>query len=194
MDIRKVKKLIEMLEESNISEIEIREGEELVRVSRHSSNVPAQAYYTPIPGMGHGLVSGGAGNIPGHPGNVATSNMHGQGMPGMSGTTGSQQTGSAAHSATASAAQSAPVGDTSPNDHNMTSPMVGTFYRAPSPNDKPFVDVGQNVKIGDTLCIIEAMKMLNQIEADASGKIKRILVENGQPVEFGQPLFIISKE
>lgn len=189
MDIRKVKKLIEMLEESNISEIEIREGEELVRVSRHSSNVPAQAYYTPIPGMGQGPAGGSVGHMAAHSPHVVASNA-----PGIGGATQHTQGGGAQAAAQQITPSTAPAGDTSPNDHTMNSPMVGTFYRAPSPNDKPFVDVGQNVKIGDTLCIIEAMKMLNQIEADASGKIKRILVENGQPVEFGQALFIISKE
>ncbi|HEV2523969.1 MAG TPA: acetyl-CoA carboxylase biotin carboxyl carrier protein, partial [Gammaproteobacteria bacterium] len=80
------------------------------------------------------------------------------------------------------------------NEHTVTTPMVGTFYRAASPNDKPFIDVGQSVKVGSVLCIVEAMKMLNQIESDKAGIVKRILVENGQPVEFGQPLFIISDE
>lgn len=165
MDIRKVKKLIEMLEESQISEIEIREGEESVRISRHSTNAPV-AYYTPP--------------MPMHPTtSEATSHV----------TRMSQSEALTPH---AKAAETA-APEFSPNDQIVKAPMVGTFYRAPSPNDKSFVEVGQHVKIGDTLCIVEAMKMLNQIESEYAGVVKRILVENGQPVEFGQPLFIISK-
>ena len=149
MDIRKVKKLIELLEESGISEIEIKEGEESVRISRNgpSMTMPQMQY---APAM----------------------------APPM-----------AAPAAAAPVAAEAAAPEVS--DHVVTSPMVGTFYEAPSPGSAPFVEVGKSVKEGDTLCIIEAMKMLNQIEADKSGVIKQMVAENGQPVEFGQPLFII---
>lgn len=151
MDIRKVKKLIELLEESGIAEIEIKEGEESVRISRTSSTataMPIQYAAPPAP--------------------------------------------SAAPATTA-----APTAETSSNEseivsgHQVTSPMVGTFYEAPSPGAAPFTEIGKSVKEGDVLCIIEAMKMLNQIECDKAGTVKAILVENGQPVEFGQPLFVI---
>ncbi len=147
MDIRKVKKLIELLEESGIAEIEIREGEESVRISRHGASpimmqAPA-AMQAPAP------------------------------------------------VAAASAAPAVPAADAPPAGHMVKSPMVGTFYRSSNPGAKPFVEVGQRVSVGETLCIIEAMKMLNQIEADAAGEIVAIMVENGQPVEFGQPLFVI---
>ena len=150
MDIRKVKKLIELLEESQVAEIEIHEGEESVRISRMPQGVPAQTVVQAPPAM------------------------------------------MAAPAAAAPAA--APVADEPavPEGHTVDSPMVGTFYEAASPGAKPFVDVGQQVNAGDTLCIIEAMKMLNQIEADKSGKVTARLVENGQPVEFGQALFVIS--
>lgn len=145
MDIRKVKKLIELLEESGIAEIEIHEGEESVRISRANSAAPvAIAAAAPV----------------------------------------------AAPVAAAPVAAAAPV-EEKIEGHVVKSPMVGSFYRAPSPGAKSFVDVGSNVSAGDTLCIIEAMKLLNQIEADKSGTIKAILVENGQPVEYNQPLFII---
>ena len=149
MDIRKVKKLIELLEESQVAEIEIHEGEESVRISRMPQGVPAQTVVQAPPAM------------------------------------------MAAPAAAAPAA--APVADEPavPDGHTVDSPMVGTFYEAASPGAKPFVDVGQQVNAGDTLCIIEAMKMLNQIEADKSGKVTARLVENGQPVEFGQALFVI---
>lgn len=152
MDIRKVKKLIELLEESGISEIEIREGEESVRISRqqHGTMVMAQPNYTPMPT------------------HIAAPTTN-----------------------AAPAISSAPVVTEQPQGHQVKSPMVGTFYRASAPGSKPFVEVGDNVTAGMTICIIEAMKMLNQIEADVSGKITAILVENGQPIEFGQPLFII---
>ena len=147
MDIRKVKKLIELLEESNISELEIHEGEESVRISRHSSGTimaaPAPMYAAPAAPVAEAApaaVSAGPAEISGH---------------------------------------------------KVTSPMVGSFYRAPSPGASSFVEVGQSVNVGDTLCIIEAMKLLNQIEADKAGTIKAILVENGEPVEYGQVLFII---
>lgn len=153
MDIRKVKKLIELLEESGIDEIEIHEGEESVRISRRGESPPPTFVY-------------------GAP----------AGAPVAPAATG----GSAAGPATAAAAQ-----EEAPSGHKITAPVVGTFYRAPSPGAKPFVEVGQQVNAGDTLCIIEAMKMLNQIESDKTGKVAGILAENGQPVEYGQPLFII---
>jgi len=151
MDIRKVKKLIELLEESGISEIEIKEGEESVRISRNgpSTTMPQMQY-----------------------------------APAMA--------APAAPAAAAPVVTSAPVDEVAEiSGHTVNSPMVGTFYEASSPGSAPFVEVGKSVKEGDTLCIIEAMKMLNQIEADKSGVIKQIIAENGQPVEFGQPLFII---
>jgi acetyl-CoA carboxylase biotin carboxyl carrier protein len=148
MDLRKIKKLIELLEESGIAEIEIKEGEESVRISRA---MPQMASAVPI---------------------LATAPVAAP-MP---------------------AAPSAPVAAVAalPDGHVVTSPMVGTFYAAPSPDSPPFVDVGRQVKVGDPLCIIEAMKIMNPIEADRAGTILSILVENGQPVEFEQPLFIIS--
>ncbi|NVZ09034.1 acetyl-CoA carboxylase biotin carboxyl carrier protein [Allochromatium humboldtianum] len=156
MDIRKVKKLIELLEQSDVAEIEIHEGEESVRISRQVSGGAAMPFYMP------------------------------QGMP-------MPMAGAAPQPAAAPApAQSA--GDDDEDEITGTlvrSPMVGTFYRAPSPGSKAFVEEGQSVKAGDTLCIIEAMKILNQIESEHSGTVKRILVENGQPVEYNQPLFLI---
>ncbi|HET7588335.1 MAG TPA: acetyl-CoA carboxylase biotin carboxyl carrier protein [Gammaproteobacteria bacterium] len=154
MDIRKVKKLVELLEESGIAEIEITEGEESVRISRYQQGQPMMA---PPPVM-------------------------------------PQQAPVPAPAAAAPAATGAaeePAEAALPSGHVVQAPMVGTFYRAPSPGANPFVDVGQSVNVGDTLCIIEAMKMLNQIEADQAGTIKAILAENGEPVEFGQPMFVI---
>jgi len=144
MDIRKIKKLIEIIEESGIAELEVKEGEESIRISRYSA-VSAPAVYAPAPAV------------------VSVS----------------------AASAAIAADEETIAG------HVVKSPMVGTFYRSASPGTKTFVEVGQAVQSGDTLCIIEAMKILNQIEADASGVIKQILVENAEPVEYGQPLFII---
>jgi len=152
MDIRKVKKLIELLEESGISEIEIKEGEESVRISRNS---PATA----APFMAPMAMPAAA------PAPVAP--------------------------VAAPAAPAADEADAVPAGHAVKSPMVGTFYRAPSPEAAEFVQVGQSVSAGETLCIIEAMKILNQIEADKSGVIKAILIENGEPVEYDQPMFII---
>ncbi len=152
MDIRKVKKLIELVEESDIAEIEIHEGEESVRISRTSALPPTLSYALP-PGAGMPAPALGA-------------------MP-----------------AEAEVSTHAPPRE--PSGHKITSPMVGTFYQAASPGAKPFVEVGQQVNVGDTLCIIEAMKILNQIESDRAGVIKKILVENGQPVEYNEPLFII---
>ncbi|MEJ2455496.1 MAG: acetyl-CoA carboxylase biotin carboxyl carrier protein [Candidatus Thiodiazotropha sp.] len=152
MDIRKVKKLIELLEESDVAEIEIHEGEESVRISRNSSMPAAMA----MPAM----------------------------MP---------QAPAAAPAAPAAAPPPAAAEESEPElvGHAVRSPMVGTFYRSPSPGSKPFVEVGQQVSAGDTLCIIEAMKILNQIESDKTGTVKQILVENGEPVEYNEPLFII---
>ncbi len=150
MDIRKIKKLIELLEESGINELEITEGEESVRISRGG---PVQQY-APV----HYSAAPAAAPAP-----------------------------AAAAPAAAPAAAAAPV----VTGYQLRSPMVGTFYRAASPTSKNFAEVGQSVKVGDTLCIVEAMKMMNQIQADKAGTITAILVENGEPVEFDQPLFVI---
>ncbi len=154
MDIRKVKKLIELLEESGIAELEIKEGEESVRISRGGSGHAVASAPPPGPAPGPAPVQ---------PHTTATSEP----------------------------AQRAEPGSGLPSGHVVESPMVGTFYSASSPGSAPFVEVGQQVKAGDTICIIEAMKILNQIEADVSGTVKAILVENGSPVEFGQPLMVI---
>ncbi|MCK9621674.1 MAG: acetyl-CoA carboxylase biotin carboxyl carrier protein [Methylobacter sp.] len=144
MDIRKIKKLIEIIEESGIAELEIKEGEESIRISRYSA-APAAVAYAPAPAAATPAVATPAA------------------LPTEEKITG----------------------------HVVKSPMVGTFYRSASPGTKVFVEVGQSVQVGDTLCIIEAMKILNQIEADKSGTVTKILVENAEPVEYGQPLFII---
>lgn len=157
MDLRKVKKLIDLLEESGISELEIKEGEESVRISRHSSQAQVTYNQAPIPYTHQAAAHSFAESENKNPSPVSTPEI-------------------------------------SSKDHPVTAPMVGTFYRSPTPNDKPFVEVGQRVKPGDVLCIVEAMKMLNQIESERTGIIKRILVDNGQPVEFGQTLYIISDE
>ena len=154
MDIRKVKKLIELLEESQVAEIEIHEGEESVRISRQSQHAVPAASYIQAPPASMPAAPAPAVATPPEP--VAAVEEAG-----------------------------------TPEGHHVTSPMVGTFYEAPSPGAKAFVEVGQQVNVGDTLCIIEAMKMLNQIEADKAGVIKARLVDNGQPVEFGQALFVI---
>lgn len=154
MDIRKVKKLIELLEESGIDELEIKEGEESVRISRHSKNPAAQQFYAPAP-----MAAAPAAAAP-----VA---------------------------AAAPAAEAAAAAAPALKGTVIRSPMVGTFYRKPSPTSPNFAEVGQSVKKGDTLCIVEAMKMMNHIEADVGGVIDAILVEDGQPVEFDQPLFTI---
>ncbi|WP_438865557.1 acetyl-CoA carboxylase biotin carboxyl carrier protein [Neptunicella sp.] len=153
MDIRKIKKLIELVEESGISELEITEGEESVRIHRGSSAsaVPMQ-YSVPAP------------------------------MPQAA------PTPAPAAAAPAETAQAQPAEITG---HIVRSPMVGTFYTSPSPGAKNFVEVGQQVKVGDPLCIVEAMKMMNQIDADKSGTITQILIENQEPVEFDQPMFVI---
>ncbi|MBP6103713.1 MAG: acetyl-CoA carboxylase biotin carboxyl carrier protein [Gammaproteobacteria bacterium] len=158
MDIRKVKQLIKLLEESGVSEIEIHEGEESVRISRGTLlNTPGYAALHPNNS---------------HPNNIvlnAPTLMHSPNTP----------------------ATATPSPEIASTDHIIKAPMVGTFYRSATPNDKPFVAIGTAVKAGSILCIVEAMKMLNQIETDHAGVIKTILVENGQPVEFGQPLFVI---
>ena len=150
MDIRKIKKLIELIEDSDIAEIEIKEGEESVRLSRYSASQPilmnSPHAYAPAP---------------------------------------------ANQAATQSATPAIATPPEEPSGHQVRSPMVGTFYRSPSPGAKAFIEVGQRVNVGDTLCIIEAMKILNQIEADKSGVVVKILVENAQPVEYNQPLFVI---
>ena len=150
MDIRKIKKLIELVEESGISELEITEGEESVRIHRGgvAAQIAAPIQYAPQPQLAPAPV---------------------------------------AQAAPAAATEAAPV----ISGHTMCSPMVGTFYRSASPGSKAFVEVGQKVNVGDTLCLIEAMKMMNQIESDKSGVVKQILVENQEPVEFDQPMFVI---
>lgn len=154
MDIRKVKKLIELLEESNIDEIEIQEGEESVRISRNSGN----NVVAPM---------------------MAAPQYHAAPAPVAP-----------APTQTAPAAE-APAAEPAINGHAVRSPMVGTFYRSPSPSSPAFVEVGQSVKVGDVLCIVEAMKMMNQIECDKAGVIESILIEDGQPIEFDQPLITI---
>ena len=153
MDLRKLKKLIDLVEESGIAELEITEGEEKVRITRHAAG--SQMVFASPQQM----------------------HMMGNGMAQAAPAIG--------------AAPAAVVAPAEPEGHAVKSPMVGTFYRSASPGAKVFVEVGQSVSAGETLCIIEAMKLLNEIEADQGGVIKAILVENGQPVEYGEPLFII---
>jgi acetyl-CoA carboxylase biotin carboxyl carrier protein len=153
MDLRKLKKLIDLVQESGISELEITEGEEKVKIVKGGA-VAMLAAAPPLVAPAPTQVPVGAAGTP----------------------------------ATAPAAEPA----AGQEGHVVKAPMVGTFYRSPSPDAKPFVEVGQAVKEGDTICIIEAMKLMNEIEADASGTVKAILVENGQPVEYGQPLFILA--
>ena len=150
MDIRKIKKLIEMLEASGIAELEITEGEESVRISRYGQTPPMPAM--PYPPQAYNL---------------------------------------APPAASAPAAEAAPASKPAPDGKIIRSPMVGTFYNAPAPDADPFVKLGDDIKAGDTVCIIEAMKMFNRIEADFGGKIVEILVENGQPVEYDEPLFVV---
>jgi len=149
MDLRKLKKLIDLVQESGISELEVTEGEEKVRIAKHYGAAVAapQQYYAAPPPMVAGAPA------------ASTVNLDDE--------------------------------DELPEGHVVKSPMVGTFYRSPSPGAEAFVQVGQSVKQGETLCIIEAMKLLNEIEADASGVVKAILLDNGEPVEFGEPLFVI---
>jgi acetyl-CoA carboxylase biotin carboxyl carrier protein len=153
MDIRKIKKLIELLQESGIAEIEIKEGEEAVRISRMPAPSPQM-----LPHIAHHL-SGG--------------------------------TAAAAAAAPSAAAPDNPAAKPKPNEHVITAPMVGTFYASPSPGAKPFVEIGDEIKVGQVLCIIEAMKMMNQIESDKAGRLTSIMAQNGDPVEFGQPLFVV---
>jgi acetyl-CoA carboxylase biotin carboxyl carrier protein len=148
MDLRKLKKLIDLVEASGIAELEITEGEEKVRIAKSIAGAPMMMAQAP-------------------------------------------QMYQAAAPAPAAPAAAAPAEDAVPEGHVVRSPMVGTFYRAPAPGSKNFAEVGQTVNAGDTLCIIEAMKLLNEIESDQGGVIKAILVENGQPVEYGEPLFVI---
>ncbi len=153
MDIRKVKKLIELLEESGLSELEITEGEESVRISRHTPATPVQyammpPAYSAAPPLAGPMATAGTGGT-----------------------------------------SAAPVAET--KGHKVLSPMVGTYYEAAAPGSPNFVKIGDSVQAGDTLCIIEAMKMMNQIETDVAGKVVAALAKNGEPVEFGQPLFII---
>jgi acetyl-CoA carboxylase biotin carboxyl carrier protein len=155
MDLRKLKKLIDLVQESGIAELEITEGEEKVKIVKG------------------GQVSVSAPPIMAMPAMAAPAQM---------------AVAAPAAGAPAAAAEAEAVQD----GHVVKAPMVGTFYRSPSPDAKVFVEVGQTVKEGDTICIIEAMKLMNEIEADASGVVKAILVENGQPVEYGQPLFILA--
>lgn len=152
MDLRKLKKLIDLVEESGIAEIEVTEGEEKVCITRTIAAAAAPVYAAPVPAAAPAVTP-----------------------------------------AAAPVAASAPAAAPAARDLSdaQKSPMVGTFYRAPGPNAAAFVEVGQQVKAGDTLCIIEAMKLMNEIEAEKSGTVKEILVENGTPVEFGEPLFII---
>jgi acetyl-CoA carboxylase biotin carboxyl carrier protein len=150
MDLRKLKKLIYLVQESGISELEVTEGEEKVRIAKHYGTVaaaPQQYYAAPAPMAAPGAPSASSVNLDDE--------------------------------------------DELPEGHIVKSPMVGTFYRSPSPGADAFVQIGQTVKQGETLCIIEAMKLLNEIESDASGVVKAILVENGEPVEFGEPLYVI---
>lgn len=147
MDLRKLKKLIDLVEESGIAELEVTEGEEKVRIAKHVASAAPVSYVAQVPGS--------------------------------------------APAAPVAAAPVAPAAPALPAGNVVKSPMVGTFYRSSAPGAKPFAEVGQSVAVGDTLCLIEAMKLMNEIESDVGGTIKEILVENGQPVEFGQPLFII---
>ena len=153
MDIRKIKKLIELLEESGLAEIEITEGEESVRIARVTQGSPAITQTIPV----HAPVAAAPAAAP-------------------------------AATAASAAAEAAPA----PRNENLvTAPMVGTFYASPAPGAKAFVEVGQEVRVGQVLCIIEAMKMMNQIESERAGKVVAVLAKNGEPVEFGQPLFAI---
>lgn len=152
MDLRKLKKLIDLVQESGISELEVTEGEEKVRIAKHVAAPLQMAQNYSVP-MAMPMAPAAA------PAGTSSVNLDDE--------------------------------DDLPEGHVVKSPMVGTFYRSPSPGAEPFVEIGQTVKQGETLCIIEAMKLLNEIEADASGVVKAILLDNGQPVEFGEPLFVI---
>ncbi|HWN07006.1 MAG TPA: acetyl-CoA carboxylase biotin carboxyl carrier protein [Steroidobacteraceae bacterium] len=154
MDIRKIKKLIELLEESGLAEIEITEGEESVRIARNTQTVPVVTQYAAAPAL-------------------------------------AAPVGAAPAPAAAPAAAAAAPAPAARDENLVTAPMVGTFYASPAPGAKSFVEVGQEVRVGQVLCIIEAMKMMNQIESERAGKVVAVLAKNGEPVEFGQPLFAI---
>ena len=155
MDIRKIKKLIELLEESGIAEIEIKEGEEALRISRMPTGTAASHHQ--LPPMAMPLAAPLAAPVQ----------------------------AAAPRPAEVAAAKA------KANEHVITAPMVGTFYGAPSPGAKPFIEIGDEIKVGQVLCIIEAMKMMNQIESDKAGRVTSIMARNGDPVEFGQPLFVV---
>ena len=159
MDIRKIKKLIELLEESGIAEIEIKEGEEAVRISRMpaANSMPAYPQYAHVASLPMAMAP---------------------------------QLEAPAKAAAAPVTEVA-VTKPKPNEHVITAPMVGTFYASPSPGAKAFIEIGDEIKVGQVLCIIEAMKMMNQIESDKAGKVTSIMARNGDPVEFGQPLFVV---
>ena len=164
MDLRKIKALIDLLDKSNLAELEIKEGEESVRLARHSRHAPVAVSAAPAPAMApmeHDRRASAA-----------------QAMPAVS--------------ATATEAQVGKNGKDVPDGHMIRSPMVGTYYASPNPDSPAFVKVGQTVKAGETLGIIEAMKMFNPIEADVSGTVRAILVTTGQPIEFDEPMFVIS--
>ncbi|HTT06587.1 MAG TPA: acetyl-CoA carboxylase biotin carboxyl carrier protein [Steroidobacteraceae bacterium] len=158
MDIRKIKKMIELLEESGIAEIEIKEGEETLRIARV---VPGQATYVTAPAIAAPQAPPAATAPAPAPSPAATTGQNGEALTAAAG------------------------------EHIVTAPMVGTYYASPSPGAKAFVEMGDEVEVGQVLCIIEAMKMMNQIESERAGRIKAVLVKNGEPVEFDQPLFII---
>ena len=157
MDIRKIKKLIELLEESGIAEIEIKEGEEAVRISRMPAALP-----------------------PSYPQYTHVANLPVAMAPQLE-----------APAKAAAPVTEVAVSKPKPNEHVITAPMVGTFYGSPSPGAKAFIEIGDEIKVGQVLCIIEAMKMMNQIESDKAGKVTSIMARNGDPVEFGQPLFVV---
>jgi acetyl-CoA carboxylase biotin carboxyl carrier protein len=161
MDIRKIKKLIELLEESGIAEIEIKEGEEALRISRMPTGAAAAHQLQQLQQLQH----------------VAS-------LPLAAPLTVPAK-------ATAPSVSEVVVAKAKGNEHVITAPMVGTFYGAPSPGAKPFIEIGDEIKVGQVLCIIEAMKMMNQIEADKAGRVTSIMARNGDPVEFGQPLFVV---
>ena len=154
MDLRKLKKLIDLVEESGITELEVTEGEEKVRIAKHGPAAPMQTYMAAQPAPLAPV--------------------------------------SAPATASSNAAADSSARPDLPDGHVVKSPMVGTFYRSASPGSDPFVEIGSVVKAGDTLCIVEAMKLLNEIESDCAGTVQAILVENGQPVEYGEPLFVVS--
>ena len=165
MDLRKLKTLIDLVSESGVAELEITEGEDHVRIVNRKENTTAPALVVPTPSAASAAIAAAAAAAP---------------APVE------------APAPTAPAAPAAAPAASAEPRKTINSPMVGTFYRAPSPGAKPYADVGQRVKAGDTVCIIESMKLLNEIEAETDGVIQEILVDNGAPVEFGQPLFVIA--